>query len=75
MCEVGLSSVIVTKGISGVSLDGLIARRYEIILRQNFLNLPRYQFSLLIVKRKNPLFYNCCNYLFKAVKAKNNRSQ
>lgn len=30
MCEVGLSSVIVTKGISGVSLDGLIARRYEI---------------------------------------------
>lgn len=52
MCEVGLSSVIVTKGISGVSLDGLIARRYEIILRQNFLNLPRYQFSLLIVKRK-----------------------
>lgn len=30
LCEVGLSSVIVTKGISGVSLDGLIARRYEI---------------------------------------------
>lgn len=30
LCEVDLSSVIVTKGISGVSLDGLIARRNEI---------------------------------------------
>lgn len=31
LCEVDLSSVIVTKGISvGISLAGLIARRYEI---------------------------------------------
>lgn len=61
LCEVDLSSVIVTKGISvGISLAGLIARRYEIKnSKANYLKLRNVHITLLALEKLQNLTSQC----------------